>query len=176
MNLLKISIFLLFMNTANAATISLVSESNSYAISDVFSVDLIAIGMAENGGASLGIDFDPLVLSLNSVVLIADAPFDFLALTGNTVDIFAPLNKNALGDFSIFTMNFSAIAEGVSNISIIDNADSRLAWFDAFMFDPIVDIVYENLSVTVSAIPLPAAIWLFLSGLGLMGFVFKKKI
>lgn len=93
---------------------------------------------------------------------------NFFAFTG------IRLIPAASGDTLMATLTFTAPAAGAINFSMIDGG---FGWTDALTgaTAPLPDLT-STLSLSVQAIPVPAAVWLFGSGLlGLVGVARRRK-
>jgi hypothetical protein len=173
----------------NAATISLTATPTTVNIGDSFSLDVS--GSAFDTGlttGSLRLSWDPADLTLNTPdtdILSAvtglgflGTPFSSVAINdvAGTVDIVmgslppGVLTPGGLIDF--FTLNFTADAGGAALItSELGFSEGVLgSWGDTTSTDITSAMVYGDTTVTVNAVPVPAAVWLFGSGLlGLVG-------
>gem|GEM_PF-6617433 len=168
---------------AYAATINVVVDApaDPLAISpgEMFTVTVSNAAFEQTGGATLGILWNAAVLDLNSISL-APGAFSGLAPSAPSQaeqdagdiplfsifgDLFNP-STDPVGDFDSFILEFVAVSAGMSNIIINESGVSR-GWnrSDATI---IGGIVYNQASVTVSAVPVPAAAWLLGSALGLL--------
>lgn len=179
-------------STASAGTVGLSvnSSSNSYQVGDVFSIliegiwtpDVVTNDLFDDlisGGIDVSFNKNTLQVNTggNGVSLLA--PSEVLAVTGdvsNTLGIIEPTgfytDLIAPGSFQMASIEFLAIAEGLGDINVTSTADLGLEWFDGNGETPTVNI--SNASISVSAVPVPAAIWFM--GTGLVSFLgFRKK-
>jgi len=152
---------------------------------EMFTVTVRHTNFPQSGGGTLGILWNASVLDLNTISL---APGAFAGLDPSAPsqaqqdagsiqlfsifgDLFDP-STDPMGNFDSFIIKFTAVAPGSGDI-IIDESGPTRGWnrSDASIID---GIVYNQASVTVSAIPVPAAVWLFGSALGLLGWVRQR--
>ncbi len=157
---------------AHAATIHLTPLTPTVAVGDNFAISVHAAGFPTTGGATLGLEFNPSVVHLTGLTLTPGAPFDTLSPTAidnvagkvSFITILAPLAGSLpSGDFDVFTMKFTAVGLGTSPVTLID--DGGIKSWTGSDFLPIKEITYQQVLVTVQPIPVPAAVWLFGSGL-----------
>jgi len=181
---LGISLLLCSFAPAYAATVNVNVDApaNPLAIvqGDTFMVTVSNVDFELTGGATLGVNWNPVVLNL---VSLSTPTFDFLDPGAPTqaqqdageISFFSLANfvsaSDQIGNFDSITLEFFAQAPGDSAINI-DESDIR-GWNrpDASIID---GILYNQASVTVSAVPVPAAVWLFGSALGLLGWIRRQ--
>lgn len=172
---------LLFSGYTSAATVSWDSTTTNVNVDDVFTINVVGTGFLSNvDGGGVNISFDKNVLNILSVSInesvwdfggfgISTGVIDNLAGTidGIMVNTFA----NVAGDFTIATIQVQAIASGNSLLSLAEyGANPWASGGSAINPD------FVNGNVVVSSVPLPAAVWLFGSGLiGLAGISKRKK-
>jgi len=179
-----ISLLLCSFAPAYAATVNVdvdtPADPLAIAVGETVIVTVRNVDFELTGGATLGVNWNPAVLDL---VSLATPTFDFLDPAAPTPDqqaagavpFFSLANfvpaSDQIGNFDSITLEFIAQAPGDSAINI-DESDIR-GWNrpDASIID---GIIYNQASVTVSAVPVPAAVWLFGSALGLLGWVRRR--
>lgn len=175
-----------YSSAANAATVtfaetgSLIPSANINAIEGSnLSVDIIGVDFTELLSGTMSFSFNPDVLLVNSVT-VNDVLFSFFP-EGGSLSLVTPglwekiafdvdaINGDPLatGDFSIATINLTTLATGTSALSILDSR-----------FTSTTEVLAPTLTSTninVTPIPLPAALWFFLSGIAFMVARFKRQ-
>jgi len=134
-----------------------------------------------------GLNFGVSGNGMYSLSIIADADIEYSSLTakGHTLTQFAgqlPFDLSVSGALQVDNLMFGPSSFSTELLSILVSAG------DAFLIDIdysalVGSSIYslaklQSLNFTassVSAVPLPAAVWLFGSALGFMGFFRKKK-
>ncbi len=182
-----------------AITISIAPNSQTVNPGDSVTTELVISDLAPGGSPSLAefdlnLTFNSGVLSIDttdsdgdfvidSVVLDPTGQLDIFGLNSNIVsadlissntlnlydlsfDLPADLDTNQLGSFVLASITFQADTIGTSPLDISINSLG-----DA-LGDPLIASI-QNGSVTVTAVPVVPALWLFLSGLGVIAF--KKR-
>lgn len=184
---MKITRFLLpvlcfLSGQVHAATISIESAPASLGIGDIFSLDIIGTDFSDNpDGGGVNLFYDETIVNVLSVS-IDETVWDFGA-TGisqgtinNTLGAVNGIMVNAWSDvgipFTVATIEFQAVAEGVSNLTM-----------NEFNYNPwgsngnLINPDFVTSSITVGAVPVPAAVWLFGTGLiGLAGLARRKAV
>jgi len=172
-------IFALFLNGyVSAATIT--ATSSTVNVNDVFSIDIIGTGFIGNvDGGGLNVSFDQNVLNVLSVS-IDELVWNFGSTgidtgvinnsTGSIDGIMVNTFANVTGDFVVATIEFQSI-----------NGGDSLLLFSEFAINPwassgsLINPEFTSASVNVSAVPVPAALWLFVSGvIGVFGFLRRR--
>ena len=178
------ALLLLFSGYTSAATISMDTAFTTANVNDVFTINVIGTDFLSNvDGGGINISFDSSVVNILSVS-IDESVWDFGGFginTGSIDNINGTLDgvmvntfANVKGNFVIATIEMQAIAVGDSLLSLSEYVLNPWA-SGGSLINP--DFIDASVNVTtVSAVPVPAAVWLFGSGLiGLAGFARRKK-
>ena len=179
------SFFIATISAAQAATVNVVPSSKTVNDLGNFSVLVSGTGFPETSGATLGLRFDPNVVNVTGMFLVTGSPFDYISssnfdnVTGEVqfISLLAPpVGALPSGNFNAFRIDFQSVAAGATSISLIDDGVSK-GW-TAADFSLISGITYNQANV-VTGVPLPAASWLLLSGLGMListkRFAFRRR-
>lgn len=166
---------------ANAATVQIDPATIAVANGDIFDLTVVGRGFAEatTGGGFL-VTWVPADLTLISTATDIDnsAIANGFNFNGALIDLGAGTagvavgqfpNNPLAGDFDIATLTFSALQPGVTSTSLgifaIQNEWLGADGLTALAAQP----NYLGAEITVNAVPVPAAVWLF--GSGLLGMV-----
>ena len=190
----KISIVLLVLSSVcmqstqvQAALISFAPSSQSVGLGDPVTVDLRISGLGDDilTAFDLDIGFDDSILGFQSFTFGTGLDVGFFGTingvfdSGGTVNVFElsfdddqDLKDFQPNDFILGTFDFSTLSVGTSALSI---AVFGLAGELGSSLD--ADVQSGSITVTApAAVPVPAAIWLFGTGLiGLIGFSKRRK-
>ncbi|MDX2507652.1 MAG: hypothetical protein QNL62_24695 [Gammaproteobacteria bacterium] len=185
---------LLMASQVNAATIQLSPVSLTISVSSVFSMRVQGIDFAPTNGGGFSLSWDPVALQLmaneSSIfqqlvingfilndVLITQGQLD-VTISTYVADLFFVNTGPVSGNFDIAILDFlvSPPPSGVTDISF---STIQPAWVDENNVDliPALQPNYIGATITVTAVtvPVPAAVWLFGSGLlGLIGTARRK--
>jgi hypothetical protein len=153
--------------------------SSSVEVGSTFSVMVNGVGFTDNVvGGGFNLSFNPLVLSLNSVS-INTAVWEFASSgglidnpSGTLVDVYFNSNQAVLptGNFPIATLNFSALAEGSSALTLAASPDFPFANDNI----EIINVSFGTGTVSVTAVPEPST-WATLAlGLGVLPLVRRR--
>ena len=168
-------------SVSHAATVTLTPSADLLGIGDVFSVTVSVSDFPETAGVTSRVLFDETVVHFTGMRLAVGSPLDFILPPfgdGNTsgiTDLFTVLApfSGALpsGNFDAFIIDFITVAGGETEIALLGDP---LGWVQ-LDFTYVPDLISINANVAVSDVPVPAAAWLFGSGLiGLVGMARRK--
>lgn len=142
---------------------------SSVELNDIFSVDIVAREFTEDiDGFGLDVVWDPSRLSLNSVAIDTGA-WSFSSsegdstTTGHLFGVGGSTFFGNTGNFNLATLTFQAIGSGVTDIFLRNTMDPVFLWSSSGSVVSPSEFIKG--SVEVSSVPLPAGVWLMLSGL-----------
>ena len=170
-------------SSVQAATISIVPSSQTINVSETAAVDLVISGLGNFASPSLGafdvdVTFDDSILSFNSETFgtllgssiqgVDTSTSGVVRLGEVSLESVPALDLLQPDSFLLATLMFDGIALGTSQLGF-----GTVVLSDAFGGSiPNPTLVPANLTV----VPVPAAVWLFGSGLlGLVGIARRKK-
>ncbi|VAW59291.1 hypothetical protein MNBD_GAMMA08-307 [hydrothermal vent metagenome] len=177
---LMLVIVTLFLSTGgHAATVSLSPASLVVGINETFTLELTGSdfnsGTLDGGGVN--INFDPTVINVTNVVINTDV-WEFYSTAGVIDNLAGTVNDISFnsfvtrtGNLNFATIEFTAVGSGVSALSLTEN------FFNPFATNgtPYLDLTFDqSISVSVQSVPVPAAVWLFISGLALVATQRRK--
>ena len=139
-------------------------------VGDMFSVDVVG-DFTELAGGVIDLGFDSAILQVDSVII--DPFWEFEPDPGGPANGnvwpnigFDTFGSPATGTFTIATINLTALALGSSSLSVLAASE---------FFSTSDTLSPTRIDGTVNVVPVPAAVWLFGSGLlGLVGVARKK--
>lgn len=167
----------------SAATITWEALTTNVSVNDIFTLDVVGTGFTSSvDGGGVNVSFDQNILNVLSVS-INESVWDFggFGISTGTIDnsngtldgVMVNAFSDVTGDFVVATIQMQAIAVGDSLLSLSEYALNPWA-SEGSALNP----GFADASVNVSDVlpaPVPAAVWLFGSGLlGLFG-VAKRK-
>lgn len=173
-----------FFNISHAASVDMGFSpqfSNAISINQIFTLDIMGTFNSDAGealvGGALDMFYDSTILSVNSVTL--NTPVDFGSSSGtidnltgsvNTIG-FASFTGVADGVFNFATIEFEATGFGTSALMLQNSNDLIFEWANG-----VGDLVnFNSIDGSVRVVPLPASLWLLLSGIiGLVSIVRRK--
>jgi hypothetical protein len=196
MHMLKKQLFLsvlamlsfLHLGNASAALLSFDPSAPSVTENDTFDIDVVLTpeGGELIGAFSFNVDYDPLALTATDVqfsnalgdpLLFESIPL-FDLTTAGVADIsnvsllffdFELIPLQPVGGFTIATVSFMAIAQGMTSLGFSDLViadDSGL---------PTNNASGGTAGIDISPIPLPGALWLMITGLLGIGVAARKR-
>ncbi len=170
-------ITILFSGHLSAATITWSSSTTNVNVNDVFTIDITGTNFLSNvDGGGVNFSYDASVLNVVSIS-INESVWDLGAgistgiidnITGTVGGISVNAWSDVIGNFSVATITFQAISSGSSDLSLSEWGFNPWA-SNGNIINP------DFVNATVQVVPVPAAIWLFGSGLiGLLGLSKRK--
>lgn len=198
MKLLGSLLFLLPFTIQAAPSIGLSPSQNMVTVGTGFTVDLLISGLGDHmapslAGFDVNISFDDSVLGLTGISFtdalgnqaLGESLSDFSSLIPGSVNLYQvsfledsqancifcidPLLEDLQGgSMTLATLTFNALAVGSTDLELLVNVLSN----------GIGDEIFADSSsamVSVAAVPLPAAIWLFIGTLPVFGFAKSRS-
>jgi hypothetical protein len=179
---LMLIVAILFSSTGiHAATVSVSSTSLVVNESQVFTLDLIGAnfnsGTLDGGG--INVNFDPTIINVNRVLINTDE-WEFYSAEGSIDNVSGAVNGIEFNSFEIRTGNlnfatieFIAVGAGYSALGLTEYGFNPFASGGSVYSNLSFD---ESISIIVQSVPLPTAIWLFISGFVLLVTRHRSKL
>jgi len=169
---------LLLSMSAHAASISVVFDSTTVAPGSTLNVTISGAEFTETSrGGDFSATWDPAVLEYTGTTI--DSIWDNSAVDDSTspsgtldrVDVLKFVGDAVGPEFSIATIAFNVIGPaGSSSIFQLAEAPPPFGVGWSFPDNPLETYEVDYGSATVNVVPVPAAVWLFASALGLLGW------
>ena len=172
---------LLIAGQASAATVSVLQTGPSN-VGDAFTLTVHGSEFLDDVSAgSISLTWDPTAMTATSTLaeVLATAPTGFTDLFGTSslvagqLDVtLATFGANMLNPFDFVSIDFVSNTSAQSIVNIAQGPDGL--WQDGNLKPiPAADVTY--VAATINPVPVPAAVWLFGSGLiGLVGVARRK--
>ena len=177
------AVALLMASQANAATVSINPASITVGDGASFSLTVSGADFPETIGGGFSLSWDANILALTSADVdllgqLTTAGWDTSSVSSaaGQLDVLnASFATTFTGAFDILTLDFLALQQGVTTADLALNPIQGSDWVAGDFFTAI-PVTYEGATVTVGAVPVPAAVWLFGSGLiGLVGIARRRS-
>ncbi len=163
--------------SASASTISLQPESTITTVGDIFSLNVVLdFGGDPTFGGGVDISWDETLLefvdwTFDTSTVQDDPSFREVGelLDGRLTDISAGEIGDGLIDGIMGTITFMAISQGDAIVDIGPASDPLLEWVSLAFVVQTPD--YIGAGVAIQPVPVPAALWMLLGGLGTLAGV-----
>ncbi len=160
------------------------ADSGPYNVGDTFTVNVMGDWDAPMYSGGVILDFDPSIVNVTSATITIPTLTETISLIDNvngTLDFIgfsyfdSSFTALGAGTYQIASVGMEAIGAGTSLIALYDTmgAEGRLPW-DPESYTATVVFNATPGTVTVNAVPLPAAAWFMLSGLGFLTFRHRR--
>ena len=165
--------------TASAANVGFNPGGATVVNGSTFSMDLIGTGFnsGDLDGGGINFSYDASVVQVISVS-VDTTTWEFFSDNGTIDNILGSVTgiqfnsfESRTGDLLFATVNFMAIGVDTTQLGLSEFLDNPFATGGA----PYSGVAFDqNGSIMVAAVPVPAAVWLFGSALGILGWVGRK--
>jgi len=161
-------------------------NSGPYVIGDNFSVDIWASWDVGLVGGAVKLEFDNSIINaVSSTMNISTSMVSNNGVIGvgvvDSIGFLTYLGNFAPGTYNLATVVFEAVGGGVSPLVVSDAAIPVYAWeadlgnFQFEGFSPTFTTPGSNPVGSATVVPLPAAAWFMMSGLGFLAFRRKRS-
>lgn len=164
---------------AQAASISLSPASQNAVVGDTLSyqVNVNFSDVATDGG-SFRISYDS--------GLLGSASFSYAALSSPIIGSWGYVTSPGLiesvgfdanafqGSAVLGTLSFTVLGAGNTTVTLSDMLNPSLRFLDSDQWDPIT-VNYSGATANLTAVPVPAALWLMASGLSALGLGMRRR-
>lgn len=175
---------LMLASQASANTVYVDPASSYQANGSTFSLSIMGNFSESTIGGGFTLSWDNNVISLVSdetAILnsLTANNFEFSnvqSITPTSLEVLSSSFVNTFtGVFNIVTLDFQAVQPGTTTAALTLSPTQTSDWVSGDLFSP-VTVNYVGGTVEVGAVPVPAAVWLFGSGLiGLVGIARRGK-
>lgn len=172
-------VFFLAGGATHAANVSFSPVSTTVPGGATFSMDLVgtAFNSGDLDGGGINFNYNANVVHVTSVA-VDTATWEFFSDNGaidNTLGEVTGIQFNSFqprsGDLLFATVQFTAVGSGLSLLGLSEFLDNPFATGGELYPDLSFN---RDGSITVNAIPLPGAAWLFVSAVGIAGWLRRR--
>jgi hypothetical protein len=175
-HILSVAVIVFLMQTLEAATIQTDPSYTRVNIGDAFTIDIVGLDFPETQGGGFTLIYDPNMLNVINVSIDEAQFWTFVNDNGvidNESGVLSEVNVSEfpgiIGDFTIATIEFLAVGYGTSRFRLTESTGNPWASNGTEISPALMN---DNL---VQVVPIPAAVWLFGSGLlGLIGAFMRR--
>ena len=183
-------LLLMFFQTATAATIQVMppeDDQRGIVVSEVFQITITGEGFTEGSlGGGLDISWDPNIVEYNDDASTAAFTGDKIlgnlgahdpgAGTLQDLSVSSLFTAAAGPNFTIAVMTFTLlVGDTPTNIGVAQGTFPSGAGDDVWTNANSQEVIITSFSgATINVIPVPAAVWLFGSALGLLGWIRRR--
>jgi len=160
------------------------ADSGSYNIGDSFTIGIWGDWDIGHAAGGVTLEFDPSVVQVTGGEITVTTMLDWseLGAVDNINGVVSPIGFINFGlepgTYQIASVTMEAVGAGTSLLSLSNPLNPSFAWivgYDASN-QPIPLGNFNNATAgTVSVVPLPAAVWFMLSGLGFLAFRSRRS-
>jgi hypothetical protein len=163
--------------TSEAATVSISPPITTVAFGATFTLDVVGSGFTNSlDGGGIDIEYDASILKLMQVNLDGfwDPTFSSAGSIDDTTGKLSGVQfgsfSNAPADFSVATLVFRALTPGISALTLSENLS--LGGFARLGVS--LPVTFVGGRVEISAVPLPSALWVFVSAVVALGVIRRR--
>lgn len=162
-----------------AASVSLSPSSQNAMVGDSLSFDLnVNFSDIPTISGGFNITYDSSILGLTSfnyATIDPDILIPWTPISTGTAGLISGIgfevDASAFGGgITLATLNFSVLNQGVYNVGLVESVQFLEA--DGLSF---IDVTYNGATGQITAIPVPAALWLLASGLSALGLGLRRR-
>jgi hypothetical protein len=178
-NLFSLPALGLLISSAHAATLSATSDNPEYNVNDIVTVSIDGSAFTQSADSvGLTLSWDPTIIAYSSISF-DNPPWDTTffnndnVATGRLDTVFAGSASGAGTDFALADITFTALALGSTEVLISTSGGGCVAGACG-VFSEGTALLTDYTPANVNVVPIPAAVWLFGTGLvGLFGMARK---
>ena len=161
-----------------AATVTVDEPNKTVGPNEPFTLNLIGLDFPVTlDGGGINVSFDPFVVEVLEVRVDTDT-WEFFSdngdinnFSGSIIGIVFNSFQDRTGDLPFASIDFLPVGPGVSTLEL-----------EEYVFNPFAtggerypDLIFDQ-SIVIQVIPVPAAIWLLASALGVVGWLGRRRL
>ncbi len=171
---------------AQAATVNVwvdPSDSGTYTIGETFTVNIMGSWDTNFASGAVTLAFDPSVVQVTGgEITVAtfggwstDVTVDNASGEVSPVGFINFLGGHDAGTYQIASVDMVTVGHGTSALSLYNPEHYAFPWYAGTENGMPIPVTFNSTPGTVSAVPLPAAAWFMLSGLGFLAFRSRRS-